>query len=256
MQPVGSLDGRVALVTGAGTGIGRASAIRLAAEGAAVTVTGRRAELLAETVARIESGGARAHAVPGDVSLEADAKRMVDETVAAFGGLHVLVNNAGSIRRNVLLHETPTDRWDDLVTANLRSVFLVTRAALAAMLETDGDRSIVNIASTFAHTNAVGVSPYAAAKGGVVALTRSLAVEYADRGIRANCICPGIVVTPLAYVDRPNFEEDRTRLAALFPLGRLGEPDDVAAAVAYFASPEAGWVTGVVMDVDGGFTAR
>lgn len=250
------LDGRVALVTGAGTGIGRACALRLAEEGAAVTVTGRRPEPIAETVAEIERSGGRALAIPGDASLEADAERMVAETVATFGALHVLVNNAGSIRRNVLLHETETERWDELVAANLRSVFLVTRAALGPMLDAGGDRSIVNIASTFAHTNAVGVSPYAAAKGGVVALTRSLAVEYAEHGIRANCICPGIIVTPLAHVDRPDFEERRPALEALFPLGRLGEPEDVAAAVAYFASPDAGWVTGVVMDIDGGFTAR
>lgn len=250
------LEGRRALVTGGGSGIGRATALRLAAEGAAVCVSGRRPDPLAETVAAIEAAGGRAAAVVGDVAVEADAERMVDETVAAFGGIDVLVNNAGSIRRNVPLHETPNERWEQMLAANLTSVFLVTRAALRRMLEADGDRSIVNVASTFAFWNAVGVSPYAAAKGGVVALTRSLAVEYAPAGIRANCVCPAVVRTPLSLVDRDNFEELLPALVGSHPLGRLGEPGDVASAVAYLASADASWVTGVVMNVDGGYTAR
>ena len=250
------LEGRRALVTGGGTGIGRACAIRLAAEGASVCVSGRRPAPLAATVAAIKAGGGRASAVSGDAVVEADAERIVAETAATLGGIDVLVNNAGAIRRNVPFHETTNERWADMIGANLTSVFLVTRAALRRMLEAEGDRSIVNIASTFAFWNAVGVSPYAAAKGGVVALTRSLAVEYAERGIRANCICPAVVQTPLAHVDRPNYEELVPRLIALHPLGRLGEPEDIAATVAYLASAEASWVTGVVMNVDGGFTAR
>lgn len=250
------LEGRRALVTGGGSGIGRATALRLAAEGASVCVSGRRAEPLDETVAAIEAAGGRATRVSGDVAIEADAERMVAETVAAFGGIDVLVNNAGSIRRNVPLHETTNERWDELLGANLTGVFLVTRAALRRMLEAEGDRAIVNVASTFAYWNAVGVSPYAAAKGGVVALTRSLAVEYAQAGIRANCVCPAVVRTPLSLVDRENFDELLPALVGYHPLGRLGEPQDVAAAIAYLASADASWVTGVVMNVDGGYTAR
>ncbi|MGH3034286.1 MAG: SDR family NAD(P)-dependent oxidoreductase [Gaiellaceae bacterium] len=250
------LNGRAALVTGGGSGIGRATALRLAAEGASVAVSGRRAELLEETVAAVEREGGTAVALPGDVTIEEEARRMVEQTRARFGKLDVLVNNAGAIRRGLRLHEVPTERWDEQIAVNLRGVFLVTRAALAVMLEGRGDRSLINIASTFAHTNAVGVGPYAAAKGGVVALTRSLAVEYAEQGIRANCVCPAIVDTPLARVDRSDFDERRETYAGMFPLGRVGEPEDVAAAVAYLASGEAGWVTGVVVDIDGGFTAR
>jgi NAD(P)-dependent dehydrogenase (short-subunit alcohol dehydrogenase family) len=211
------LEGRAVLLTGGGTGIGRAAAIRLAQEGALVAVSGRREDKLAETVAEL---GDRGLAIPGDVSIDEDAKRMVAETVAAFGRLDVLVNNAGAIQRNVLLHELETERWDELIASNLRSVFLVTRAALRRKLESVGDRSIVNVASTFALAAGPGVSAYTAAKGGVISLTRALAIEYAPHGIRANCVCPGIVVTPFAYTDRPHFEEQREELARMYPLGR------------------------------------
>jgi NAD(P)-dependent dehydrogenase (short-subunit alcohol dehydrogenase family) len=248
--------GQIALVTGGGTGIGRATALRLASEGAAVAVSGRRRDPLAETTAAIDAGGGSALAIVGDASVEGDAERMVAETVAAFGGLDVLVNNAGEIRRNVLLHELTTERWDGQIASNLRSVFLLTRAALRPMLERLGDRSIVNVSSTFALAAGPGVPAYTAAKGGVLSLTRALAIEYAPQGIRVNCVCPGIVVTPLAHVDRPRFEEQKDEFAAMYPLGRLGEPEDVAGAIAYYASTDASWVTGTVLEVDGGFTAK
>ncbi|MDQ4081496.1 MAG: SDR family oxidoreductase, partial [Actinomycetota bacterium] len=218
-------------------------------------VSGRRADPLAEVVAEIERAGGRALAISADISREDDAARMVDETVAAFGRLDVLVNNAGSIRRGVLLHELSTERWEEQIRVNLTGVFLVTRAALHAMLGGDGDRSIVVVSSTLALIAAPGVAPYTAAKGALLALTRSLAVEYAEHGIRANCVCPAIVDTPLAYVDRPNFDERKGDFAARYPLGRLGEPEDVAGAVAYLASEESAWVTGSVLALDGGLTA-
>jgi len=250
------LEGRRALVTGGGSGIGRAVACRLAQEGAAVAVSGRREAPLAETVAAIESTGGHALAVVGDIAVEADADRMAAGAAEGLGGLDVLVNNAGSIRRNVLVHELTLERWREQVAVNLDGPFLVTRSALRLMLEETGDRSIVNIASTLALTAAPGVSAYTAAKGGVVALTRAIAVEYAERGIRCNCVCPAIVVTPLAYTDRPRFDEQRAGFEAMHPLGRLGEPEDVAGAIAYLASADSSWVTGAVFPVDGGLTAK
>jgi NAD(P)-dependent dehydrogenase (short-subunit alcohol dehydrogenase family) len=250
------LDRRTALVTGGGSGIGRAISLRLAQEGARVALSGRRGQPLAETVRQIERAGGEALAVPGDVTLEDEVARMVDQTLAAFGGLHVLVSNAGAIRRGVLIHELPTKRWEEQIQTNLTGAFLVTRAALRAMLEIDGDRSIVVVSSTLARLAAPGVAAYTAAKGALVSFTRALAVEYADRGIRANCVCPGIVETPLAYVDRPNFEDRKAEFAAKYPLGRLGQPDDVASGVAYLASEEAAWVTGGVFTLDGGLTAK
>jgi NAD(P)-dependent dehydrogenase (short-subunit alcohol dehydrogenase family) len=246
--------GKAALVTGGGSGLGRAVAVRLAAEGASVAVTGRRPEPLAETIAEIESRGGHAVAIPGDVTLEGDAELFVQETVAAFGGLDILVNNAGAISRGRLVHETSPEVWQELVGVNLVGVYLVTRAALQLMVTTQGDRCILNIGSALAHSPSPGISAYVAAKGGVVAFTRSLAVEYGPKGIRANCVCPGLVPTRITYVDRPNFDELREGFEALYPLGRLGTPEEVAAAVAYLASSDAVWVTGVVLDVDGGFS--
>ncbi len=255
------LAGRRALVTGAGSGIGRAVALRLAAEGAAVALSSRRVAPLEETASMCAG---RSVVVPGDLTDEAAVAQAVEQAAAGLGGLDVVVNCAGTIRRGKLVHELPAATFDEQLADNVRSVFLVTRAALSHLRagtgtgdgDGDGDRAIVNVASTLAHTPGRGVAAYAASKGAVVAFTRALAHEYAAEGIRANCVCPATVRTPMASADRPDFEAVSAELEALYPLGRLGEPEDVAGAVAYLASADARWVTGSVLDVDGGLGIR
>ena len=246
---------RCALVTGGGTGIGRSAALALAADGYAVVLAGRRAEPVEAVAAEVAAAGGQALAVACDHAAPDDAARAVASAVDAFGGLHVVVNNAGSIRRNVRLHEVGIERWDEQIAINLRGPYLVLNAALPELLRAEGDRSIVNVASTLAVKLVPGIAPYAAAKGAVISLTKAVAVEYGDDGIRCNAVLPAVVDTPLARADRPDFEARQDAMAEAYPLGRLGKPDEVGEAIRWLCSPGAGWISGATLNVDGGFTA-
>jgi NAD(P)-dependent dehydrogenase (short-subunit alcohol dehydrogenase family) len=247
------LRGKVAIVTGGGSGLGRAIAQRFGREGALVVVSGRRAGPLEDVVGQIVAAGGQAVAVPGDVTRPADDARLVRHAVDAFGRLDVLVNNAGIISRTSVIDSTDED-WQRVVDVNLTSVFRVCKAALPELIRSRGN--IVNVASVNGLLGAPSRAAYGASKGGVVLLTRGMALDHASQGVRVNAVCPGFVETDL---NRDFLAEIRRtgRLEALVakhPLG-LGRPDDVADATVFLASDEARWITGVALAVDGGMTA-
>ena len=246
------LKDRVALITGGGTGIGAATARLFAREGAAVCVSGRRKAPLDEVVTEIQGDGGRALAVSGDVSVTEDCQRMADETIAAFGRIDVLVNNAG-IATLVASDETSDELWDETIGVNLSGAFRLIRAVLPGMMAREAG-SIVNVSSVLAQSGMKRSAAYSASKAGLDQLTRVLAVEYADRGIRVNVVAPAWVYTPMneSVRDHPSMYE---RLKKRHPMGRFGMPEEIARAILHLASDEAAWTTGAVLAVDGGWTA-
>jgi len=241
------LKGKVALVTGAGQGIGKAISLMFAKEGAAVAVADIKEENAREAVKEIESLGGRAIALKVDVSSFSDAEKMVEDAVTGLGGLHILVNNAGITRDKLLLRMSEED-WDVVLRVNLKGAFNATKAAVRVMSKNRYGR-IVNIASIVGLTGNPGQANYSASKAGLIAFTKTVAREFAGRGITCNAVAPGFIDTPMTQVLPDNAKE---ALIARIPLERLGTPEDVAEGVIFLASDRATYITGHVLNINGG----
>ena len=246
-----SLQGHVALVTGASQGIGRACGIALAKAGAMVVLAARNEEKLNAVVAEIEAAGGKAVAYPLDVASEEAIKAAVKQITAEVGKIDILVNNAGITRDGLLLRMKRSD-WDEVLTTNLTAAFLLTQACLSGMMKQRWGR-IINITSIVGQTGAAGQANYAASKAGLIGFTLSVAREVASRNITVNAVAPGYIATAMTDVLT---DEQKQAITAQIPLGRQGTDADIANAVVYLASNEAGYVTGHVLDVNGGMNMR
>lgn len=250
------LSGKIAFVTGGGTGIGRACALLFAREGAAVAIAGRRKSPLEAAVRDIEAAGGRAQVIICDVVDGKSVESALASTVKEFGGLHIVVNNAGAVVV-AAADETSDEDWDNVVATNLTGTFKVSRAALP-YLRAGGGGTIVNIGSILGMVARKQRAAYCAAKAGVTGLTKAMALDHAHEKIRINCVCPSLIETELGLKsirEAPDPEAERKRRTEGIPLGRLGLPEDVAQMALYLASEESAWVTGAAMPLDGGLTA-
>lgn len=246
---------KVALVTGASSGIGKATALAFARDGYSVVLADRD-EAAGEAAAReAEALGAAAHFVPCDVSREADVANLVAETVSTFGRLDAAFNNAGIEGELAATADCTLENWDRVIGVNLKGVWLCMRAELRQMLQQAEGGAIVNCSSVAGLAGLPTVPAYVASKHGVVGLTRTAALEYATRNIRVNAVCPGAIETPMLERFMQG-EQGRQQMIATEPVGRIGSPEEIAAAVIWLSGPGASFVTGHALAVDGGWTAR
>ncbi|MFI6475250.1 SDR family NAD(P)-dependent oxidoreductase [Streptomyces sp. NPDC050516] len=243
----------VAVVTGAASGIGRQTAIEFARQDARVVVADIDERRGTDVVADLKGDGYDALFVRTDLTSEADCKNLITTAAETFGRVDVLVNNAG-MEISTPLHEMPVHEWDTLVDTNLKSMFLCSKYALREMIEASTG-AIVNVCSVSGLVAWPGIAAYNATKGGVMMLTKSLAVDYAKYGIRANCVCPSIIDTPMTDVSIGHDAAVKEQKAKLNPIGRLGTPEDVANAILFLASDKSSFITGAALTVDGGYTA-
>lgn len=242
-----SLAGKAAMVTGASQGIGRATAMALASAGARVAVAARNEEKLAEVAKQIVSAGGEAIPVKMDVADAEQVKAGFQQAVGKFGRLDILVNNA-AVTRDGLALRMKLDDWETVLRTNLTAAHLCTQQALSTMMKQRWGR-IINVSSVVAETGNAGQANYVAAKAGLIGLTRAIATEMASRNITVNAVAPGFITTPMTD---PLPEKVKDELKARIPLGRFGTDNDVAAAIVFLASEEAGYITGCVLDVNGG----
>jgi len=239
--------GRVALVTGASQGIGRACALKLAQSGATLALAARSQKKLQELVQQIEAAGGKAAAFPLDVGDEEQIKSAFKAVIAQFGKIDILVNNAGITRDQLVMRMKRAD-WDSVLNTNLTSAYLCTQQAISSMLKQRWGR-IINITSIFGQMGQAGQANYAASKAGLIGLTMAIAREVGSRNITCNAVAPGFIETAMTSGLGEDFKQNAVKM---IPLGRVGSPDDVASAVAFLASDEASYITGHVLNVNGG----
>jgi NAD(P)-dependent dehydrogenase (short-subunit alcohol dehydrogenase family) len=250
------LKGKVALITGGTSGIGSATAIRFAKEGAAVTITGRNAERGEDVVRAIVAAGGEALFVRADVRSAADCRNAVERTLERFGKIDILFNNAGVFHPRTI-PDCSEEEWDETIESSLKGAFLMSKYTLPSMIER-GSGSIIHTSSGWGILGGNGAAAYCAAKGGLVVMAKAMAIDHGPQGIRVNCVCPGDVLTPMLHDDakkRGMSWDDYAAGAADRPLGRIGTVDEIADAVLFLASDESSFVTGESLVVDGGGVA-
>jgi NAD(P)-dependent dehydrogenase (short-subunit alcohol dehydrogenase family) len=250
-------NGKVAIITGGTSGIGLATAQLFAQEGARIVLMARNKSRGKEAVELIANAGGQVIFVSGDVGVAADCQRCVAASIETYGRLDILFNNAGVIHVNRNLVETSEEEWDATLDSNLKSIFLMSKYAIPRIAEIGGG-VIVNNASIFGLVGGSGVAAYCAAKGGIITLTKAMALDHAAQNIRVNCICPGSVDTPMLENEMKELggsEIELPKFAARHPLNRIATPQEIARSVAYLASDDASFVTGIALPVDGGRSA-